>query len=250
MYGWRGRIGVVTLATDTTVINEYMRMVPRGISLHQCPIVLPNASVSREAIVSAVSSSQLDDAATRLAWGELSVITLACTLGSLLEGVGWDQAIIRRLTEASGVRATTTTTAVLEALKALGAHKIALATPYPQDLTEFEVQFLESLGYTVVDYKGLGINDDRSIARLEPEDAYRLVRELQVSGADAVFISCTAFHCSDVIEPLEADLRIPVITSNQANAWHCCRLMGVQEAVQGYGRLWQLQWNPDANLGD
>lgn len=241
MYGWRGRIGLINLATDTTVLNEYLRMVPRGVSLHQCPIVLPNASVSREAIVSAVTSPALDEAAARLAWGELSVITLACTLGSLLEGIGWDQAIIDRLSRAAQVPATTTTTAVLAGLRALGARKIALATPYPPDLTEYEAQFLESLGYRVVDHRCLDVHDDRQIARLEPRDAYRLVRSLRWQGADVVFISCTAFHCSDVIEAIEADLGIPVITSNQANAWQCCRLAGVKEPVPGFGKLWELQ---------
>lgn len=241
MYGWRGRIGLINLATDTTVLNEYLRMVPRGVSLHQCPIVLPNASVSREAIVSAVSSQQLEEAASRLSWGELSVITLACTLGSLLEGVGWDRTIIERLSKAAGVPATTTTTAVLDGLRALGVQSIALATPYPQDLTEAEAHFLENLGYRVVDYQCLNLHDDRQIARLEPREAYSLVGSLRWQEAEAIFISCTAFHCSDVIDTIEADLGIPVITSNQANAWHCCRIMGVRETVAGFGKLWQLQ---------
>jgi maleate isomerase len=241
MYGWRGRIGLVNLATDTTVLNEYLRMVPKGVSLHQCPIVLPNASVSREAILSAVSSTQLDEAAARLSWGELSVITLACTLGSLLQGLGWDRTIIDRLSKAAGVPATTTTTAVLDGLRALGVSRIALATPYPRDLTEYEAQFLESVGYKVVDYGCLELHDDRKIARLEPRDAYALVRGLNWKEADCVFISCTAFHCSDVIQAIEDDLGIPVITSNQANAWHCCRLMGIREAASGFGKLWRLQ---------
>ena len=58
--------------------------------------------------------------------------------------------------------------------------------------------------------------------------------------ADAVFISCTALRTADVIEDIEAALGKPIVTSNQALAWHALRLMGYEDSVPGLGRLFTL----------
>ena len=55
--------------------------------------------------------------------------------------------------------------------------------------------------------------------------------------ADARVISCTAIESADVIEELERELGKPVLTSNQALAWHCQRSGGVQQPVPGFGAL-------------
>jgi maleate isomerase len=54
---------------------------------------------------------------------------------------------------------------------------------------------------------------------------------------DAVFISCTALRCSSVIQRIEDDIGKPVVTSNQALAWHCMRLGGYLKPVAGFGVL-------------
>ena len=55
--------------------------------------------------------------------------------------------------------------------------------------------------------------------------------------ADGIFITCTNFRCSDVIEEIERDAGIPVVTSNQATAWHLMKLLGINDVVEGYGQL-------------
>ena len=43
-----------------------------------------------------------------------------------------------------------------------------------------------------------------------------------------------------MIEALEAELGMPVITSNQVMAWHVLRRLGLQDQPQGFGRLMAL----------
>jgi len=42
-----------------------------------------------------------------------------------------------------------------------------------------------------------------------------------------------------VIQPLEQDLEVPVVTSMQAMAWAGLRLAGIKTEVTGYGRLFR-----------
>ena len=55
--------------------------------------------------------------------------------------------------------------------------------------------------------------------------------------ADAYLLSCTTVRSSEVAEALEQVLGRPVVTSNTATVWHCLRMMGVDDRVNGYGRL-------------
>jgi maleate isomerase len=58
-----------------------------------------------------------------------------------------------------------------------------------------------------------------------------------VPEADGIFIACTNFRCSDVIEEIEKDSGKPVITANQATAWHLMKLLKINDPIEGYGKL-------------
>ena len=143
MYGRRGRIGLITLASDTSVLPEYIRVIPDGVAVYAAPIVLPRGEVSAAALAEMLTGDQLERAAALLVWADVDVIVFACTTGSLVHGVGWDREVAARIARASGRAATTTTTAVLSALEAIRATSLAVATPYLEELNEIERQFLE-----------------------------------------------------------------------------------------------------------
>jgi maleate isomerase len=246
MYGARGRIGLITLATDTSVLPEYQRLMPDGVVVYPAPIVLPRGEVNPRSLAEMLEGDQLERAAALLVWAEVDLILFACTSGSLVHGVGWDRELIGRIETASDKPATTTTTAVLDALGAVGATSLAVATPYIDELNAIERRFLEESGYQVVDIAGLGCATDFEIGRLEPEDALAMVERLDTAAADAVFISCTNFHCLPAVEAIERRLDKPVVTSNQAGAWAALRRIGVDDAFAGYGQLLTLPMRVEA----
>jgi maleate isomerase len=165
-----------------------------------------------------LASDQLEHAAALLVWADVDVIIFACTTGSLVHGVGWDREVAGRIERASGRPATTTTTTVLGALRAVGATTLAVATPYLEELNAIERRFLEASGFAVAAISGLGC----------------------VTDAEAVFISCTNFHCLPAIASLERQLGKPVVTSNLAGAWTALRQIGIEDTIPGYGQLLQL----------
>ena len=101
MYGARGRIGLITLASDTSVLPEYTRVMPEGVAVYPAPIVLPRGEVNAAALAEMLAGDQLERAAELLVWAEVDMIVFACTTGSLVHGVGWD----RELSAASSERA-------------------------------------------------------------------------------------------------------------------------------------------------
>jgi maleate isomerase len=237
MYGRRGRIGLITLASDSSVLPEYTRVMPDDIAVYAAPIVLPRGEVNAIALAEMLASDRLEHAAALLVWADVDVIVFACTTGSLVHGVGWDREISARIERASGRPATTTTTTVLSALRAVGATSLAVATPYVEELNAIERRFLEASGFAVAGIRGLGCATDAEIGRLDPEDAVSLVERVNTPEADAVFISCTNFHCVPVIASLERQLGKPVVTSNLAGAWAALRQIGIADTIPGYGQL-------------
>ncbi len=233
MYGWRGRIGLIIPSSNTTMEPEFWRMAPEGVSVHTARMKLSAVTVEElvEMEKDAVRAAQL------LATADVDILVYGCTTGSLVKGPGYDREITEKLTRATGIKAVATATAVLEALEELGARRVALATPYIEEVNRKEVEFLESQGYKVVDLKYLGIRENTEIGRQTPQIAYRLAKSLETSSADAVFISCTNFRTIEVIKLLEKDLGIPVFSSNTATMWLTLKELGLREPIRGYGML-------------
>jgi maleate isomerase len=240
MYGKRGRIGLITLASDSSVLPEYTRVMPDDVAVYAAPIVLPRGEVTAAALSEMLEGDQLERAAALLVWADVDVIVFACTSGSLVHGVGWDREIAGRIELTSGRAATTTTTTVLAALRAVGATSVAVATPYLEEINVIERRFLEASGFAVASIGGLGCATDAEIGRLDPADAVSLVQRIDTPEADAIFISCTNFHCLPAIASLEQQVGKPVVTSNLAGAWAALRQIGIDDTIPGYGQLLYL----------
>jgi maleate isomerase len=233
MHGWRARLGLIVPSSNTTMEPELWSLVPDGVSIHTARVPLQRVNVEELARM----EEKAEEAAEMLSTARVDLVIYGCTTGSLIKGPGHDEEVAARLSKASGRPAIATATAVVKALKELGAVDIGLATPYIDEVNEREVKFLEHHGFRVVDIKALKIEENAEIGRVEPARVYRLVRELDTRKADAVFISCTNLRTIEVIEPLERDLGLPVVSSNTATVWLSLRLVGVREVRLPAGRL-------------
>jgi maleate cis-trans isomerase len=240
MYAWRAVIGVIDIASSTTILPEYYRVVPAGVVPITARLVLPSGEATEAALLEMTESPAVEAAAEQLACARPAVIAFACTTGSLLKGPGWDKVLRDRIEARTGIPATTTSTAALAAFEALGVRRLGIATPYLDELNRRERDFFEALGYEVRGIRGLGIRDDVAIGAQTPETAYRLAREVDGPDVECLFVSCTNFATLPVIAALEADTGKPVVTSNQATIWQSLRRAGVREPIRGVGRLLEM----------
>ena len=234
MYGWRGRIGLMVPTGNSVMEPEFQRLAPDGVTTHANRVELKDVTpASLREMEADVARSARQIAQTRV-----GVIAFGCTSGSFVGGAGHDERLIGIIEGETGVAATTTT-AVIRALQALRVGRIALATPYTDEVTRLEVDYLQANGFEVTGWRGGGIVGVAEIQDCPPEVSYRRARAVDNDRAEAVFISCTGFRTIENIALLEADLGKPVITSNQATFADCLRILGVGDARPEFGSLFE-----------
>lgn len=227
------RLGVIVPSGNVILEPDMYRMAPPNISIHFSRAVITEDTPEQLA-------RMIDDVprcCMELSHGNMDVYGFGCTGGSFFGGVGYDQEIIQTMVNETNKPATTTSTAVIDAIRRIGAQRIALASPYEDWLNERGKVFFEGSGFEVVSIAGLGIRDTEGLASQEPDAIYRLVKEIDCPEAEAIFISCTDFRAVEAIEWIEKDFGKPVISSNQATMWKMLQLCGVQKGVKGFGRL-------------
>jgi arylmalonate decarboxylase len=153
-----------------------------------------------------------------------------------------------RLEGLTGTPVATTSQAVMAALRALSARKVALATPYRRFITDGEVAWLEAEGFGVTSAVDLNMGETeqerRGINRIPPEVCYRLGREADRPDADVLFLSCTAMASLPVVEALERDCGKPVVTSNLASAWYVLKRLMVKPGTTVPSKLLSDAWQP------
>jgi maleate isomerase len=186
-----------------------------------------------------------EDASTLLADAHVDIIAYGCTSGSLFRGVGHDFEISKSITEKTGLPAVTTAGSVLDALKFLKAWTISVATPYINEINNLEKEFLLGNGFEVLQIKGLGIEDNLTIGRIQGQEIIELAREANHPRAQAIFISCTNLPTIDIIPQLEETLGKPVISSNTATLWSMLRKIDQDCSWIDCGRLFKSQARRD-----
>jgi maleate isomerase len=191
------------------------------------------SSITPDALMALVS--QVEKAVGELRWVNPEVICFACTSGSLVIG---EEKVIGKINEVMpGVPATTTITAVIAGLRELHVRRIAIGTPYIEEINSAERQYLERRGFDVVNIEGLNISEGPKLSLQELGAIYSLAKQVDRKEAEAVFLSCTGLHAVPILEKLEKELGKPVISSNQASFWYCCKLAGIKGPIHGYGQL-------------
>lgn len=241
MLYWRGKIGAICPGPAVTVEKDFNRYAPEGvgISTMRIPWGKPGEGPTPENLK--MMSSGLEEGCKQYIDPKVTqdVIIFACTSGSLIGGPSFDKECVSIIEQTTGARGLTTSTAILEAFERLDTGRLAVITPYPSATNDAEKVFLEANGVevtTIVD-----MNPQRQyIPTIDPYYVYRQVKELDLTGADGIFISCTGLDCLSVIEVIEEDLGLPVITSNQASLWASLRYARVGTKIPSLGKLFTL----------
>jgi maleate isomerase len=235
MYGSRAKIGRISPSPETVGCEEWRRAMPDGVCLVETRTLLHDVTV--EGLTETVK--QVERAALELASAEVDVILQAGTAIAFFRGFGHDQELSRRITAATGIKATTSLTAVVEALRVLGIKKPAIATSYLADIDARLVDVLAQSGFAVAAIRGMGLKRSIDMGKVMPEETYRLTRKVvaAATNADGIFISCGNLRSFEAIEALEKDTGLPVVTSNQAGLWQVLRMAGIEDKLPNLGRL-------------
>ena len=235
--GTSATLGVIVLETDETLEPEFARMTALdGVALYHSRIPMV-AEVTPETLArmerDLPTSARLLPQALRF-----DVIGYGCTSAATVIGSDRVASAIRSVFP--DVRVTDPLKAIITAGRSLGCRRLAFVTPYVAEVSMRMRQRLEEAGFEIAAFGSFEEGDDRVVARIT-ERAVAEAAERVAASADceAIVISCTNLRCLGVIERIEATTGLPVITSNQAMAWHMLRLAGWTGSHDAFGRLFR-----------
>jgi maleate isomerase len=236
------RIGVLIPPGNVTVEQEFPRYLPAGYRAHFNRLYRASVSVDKDGLLSMIRSSE--QASRGLAQAGCEVILYACTSGTFLSGPGREDEIGEMIKDWTGLPGYTTSTAVIKGLRALGAKRVFMLTPYTDDIHAQEIGFLAHRGIEVLAHDTFRCADTVQIRDIPSEQVAErvLAHRSDIKGCDAVFISCTNLLTMDQLESLERELGVAVTSSNACTLW--AALQHLQAPLQGL-RLGRL-FSPDA----
>lgn len=235
-YGDRARLGLIVLETDQTVEAEAQAVTHAldGVTIYHSRIAM-EPEVTHETLTA--MKARLPEAAGLLPSAfAFDAIGYGCTSAATLIGSDGVAACIE--SAHPGIANTEPISAAIAAMRALGAERVAIVTPYTAAVTAPVASRFAEAGLQVTGLGSFVESSDLVVARISPASIAAGVRSIVQQGdCDAVFVSCTSLRVLDIAPDLEAELGVPVVSSNMALIWHLLRLAGVDDDLADFGRL-------------
>lgn len=234
MFGWRKRIGYIAPTVIEVVAYEFYRFAPDGIGLTgvTCSIDDWRPEEFEKGL------AQVAAAATYL--GSRGVDFIIHGGGPLVvaRGAGYEEIIVRDIEASANVKATTAVRAGMEALRHVGACRIAIASPYPKRHNDALSAYLTKHGFEVVHAEGLDL-PFKEMQNLPPADIKQFARNVlsAAPNCDALYLPCPQWQAAQVVEELEQDTEKPVVAYTHACFFIAFKVMGLSDTIHGHGRL-------------
>jgi len=239
--GQKARIGLVVLATDYTVEHEFRQIINTpGVDVFAARIA-NDVTITPETLA-AMGPRITETASIILPDDRLDVLAYGCTSASMVMG---EEAVHGYLRAAKPMAALTTPiTAAFAAFRSMGAKRIAVLTPYRRDVNAIVYRYITDHGFEVPVFGSFNEDQDPVVASIDAESLTQAIETIkhkaQKDGQDIdmVFVSCTSIRLAEHVAKIEADIGLPVTSSNHAMAWHCLRLAGINTPMPHLGQLY------------
>ena len=144
-----------------------------------------------------------------------------------------------KVSAAIGCPATAAVSAVTAALKSLSLNTLLLMTPFSTAMNTIIKNHFDHIGFKV--YLGPPFENRKPGTSLElgPEELFQMVEEAfrKHPAAECIYFQGATMDPLPIIQRLEDELGVTVVTSNQAMLWHLLSQLGSKYSVQGYGKL-------------
>jgi maleate isomerase len=229
----RGKIGLVLVPNEQTIEADFIRHLPEGVGVHCQRANIPS-DITDESL--ALLKGEIANAAgTILPHDRVDIVAMASTSGTI--AVGENAAETELARGAKGAKTSTIAGAIRRAMGVLNVKRVAIVTPYTDDVNTKMRGYFTEAGFEIVSFYGMQLQYDAEMIRVSPEYLIELAKTHDTPDADALLLSCSALRAIEVIEPLEQQLGKPVLCSNQALMWDCLRKLGIDDKLPGLGRL-------------
>ncbi|MFT5067239.1 MAG: maleate isomerase [Yoonia sp.] len=229
-------MGLIVLQSDETIEQDFRRIFGHDPLIYVTRV--PTATkVTRDTLQQMADT--LPAAASLFAEPtQFSVVGYGCTSGTAQIGADNIARLVRE--GCTTPQVTQPVSGLLAACEALGIKRLGFLSPYVEEVSAHLVTVLETNGVSCPVFGSFEESCETVVAHISPQSTYDAAMALAAKGGiDALFLSCTNLRTLDIIERLEAETGLPVLSSNQVLAWHMAKLSGIDLATVRFGRLFE-----------
>jgi maleate isomerase len=252
------RLGLIVPSSNTTMEKEIPAMLKAREELIKDEKFTFHSSRMRMMHVTKEELAKMDTDSDRCAL-ELSdarcdALAYACLVAIMSQGPGYHCLSEDRLSKvakenSSPVPVVSSAGALIDGVKAIGAKKIAIVTPYMKPLTNMVIEYIESEGIKVTDSISLEVADNLEVGRLDPLNLVNIVDRLDVSQADAVVLSaCVQMQSLPAIQKVQDKLGKPVLSAAVSTVYKLLKELNLKPIVPNAGYLLSEEFN-SAHIG-
>ena len=228
------RVGLIALASDFMIERDFINVIKdRDIDFFVNRIECYNPLTKENLIkmsdkVTEVTKDILPDQ-------DIDCIVYGCTSGTIAAGFNSIEQKVKAAKPMADV--TTPSTAAIKALKKMKIKKISIFTPYSKILNDEVLKYFKSEGFEITSNSYFDIEADYDIGKVDQNYLYDVLSKIDLKGAEALFVSCTALPVLPIIDKLEKKLNTTVLSSNQALIWDTLVNIKKNNSVKGFGKL-------------
>lgn len=240
--GWRAKFGVIGPSTNTIVQPDFDDMRPRGVTNHYSRIYTPDSdAISNETFMAGTLTiaENVIDAVRSVMTCSPDYLVMGMSAITFYGGIKGADEFVKKVEDESGIKISVGSHSTAEALRAYGGvKKIAFVSPYYPVANAEVKKFMEESGFEVVRDVCLQCPRWTAIAE-EPEDKLRKVLRDDLNGDDVDALVQVGTNLSMVRLAAEAEVWLgkPVVAINTATYWHALRANGINDQMEGFGRL-------------
>ena len=231
------KIGLIALASDYMIEKDFIKIIKDKkvdffVNRIECfnPLTKENLIKMSEKVTEVTKDILPNEKIDCVAYG--------CTSGTIAAGY---EAIQKKIKNAKPEAIVTTpSTASIKALKKLNIKKIAIFTPYSKKLNDEVLDFFKNENFEIKANSYFNIESDIDIGKVDPNYLYEVLSKMDLKGAEALFVSCTALPALSIIDKLEKKLNITVLSSNQTLIWDTLNSIKNKETTKGFGKIFEV----------
>jgi len=223
-YASRGLVGMLTPQANTTVEPEFNLLWPSGVAMINARLLSAKPTIAQRLVdYFACYGTALDQFAN----APIRVAGAACTGASYLAGREREASLLADVSARRGYPFITAALAVVDALTVMRARRIALVSPYPDDLNAASIAYWQSHGFAV-DKVSRAFNTATAfhpIYSLEGAAAAQALRELEDAPVDAIVMLGTGMPTLRPLRDVRGWRGAPAMSCNLCLAWRMVEVL-------------------------
>lgn len=226
-------MGMIFPPADYPVPPEATQLYPKGVTFLAEGLAFSGMTI--EGYDEAVP--RIVPAALRLKERGATAISIMGTSLTFYKGAAFNQELIDKVRQATGLPTTSMSSGIVDGLKVAGARRIAVATAYTDVVNATLERFLKESGFQVLAIKGLNLIRATNAVTQDQLSDFCAGVFAATPNADTLLVSCGGLKTLDLLVPLEAKCKVPVVSSTPHALMNAVRLAGISPRASGYGSV-------------